>query len=62
MNLAKRNSTSKKHISLIDSDNLNQLISQEHSSLVNKIKIVKDKEEVVIDDILDMLTGKEFFR
>lgn len=68
MNLAKRNRPSKKNAPIIDSDNLNQLISQENSSIVNEINainrntLVKDEEEVVIDDILDGLAGKEFFR
>lgn len=68
MNLVKRNQVSKKSLSSIDSENLNQLISLEHSSTANETDVikhntlVKDKEEVVIDDILDGLTGEEFFR
>lgn len=36
------------------------MISQKHSFIVNEINVVKDKE-VVVDDILYVLTGKEFF-
>lgn len=68
-NLAKRNGASRPKVQL--NDPKSQLISHKgtikqysEENEVNAIKdnaFVKDKEEIVFDDILDMLTAKEFF-
>jgi len=61
---------SKARVLLSSSNKVNQLISEksqsnvigsQHPTIINELK-VEDNEKFVVDDIIDRLTGVEFFR